>query len=60
MLIRESPRAPDRWNELDYYLLCWIPAALVPVAARGIDVNPEVCLHWADDVDTPFLAQLHE
>ena len=60
MFIRESPRAPYRWNELDYYLLCWIPAPLVPMAALGIDVNPEQCLHWADEIDTPFLAQLRK
>jgi hypothetical protein len=58
MFVEETPRYPDRWTEFDSYLLCWIPSSVVRMAARAIEVNPEQCLRWADELDTPALAQL--
>jgi hypothetical protein len=53
--VKEEPRRPDSWTRLDSYLLCWIPGEFVSLVRRAIDVNPEECLLWADDADTPFL-----
>jgi hypothetical protein len=51
----EHPQRPDAWTTLDSYLVCWIPAELVDLVDRAIAVNPEGCLLWADQADTPFL-----
>jgi hypothetical protein len=32
----------------DRTLVSWVPTALVETAQRGIDANPEVCIHWID------------
>jgi len=32
-------------------LVAWVPPALVDLAGRGIDVNPEGCILWLDDAD---------
>jgi hypothetical protein len=55
--IIEQPQRPDAWTTLDSYLVCWIPAELVDLVDRAIAVNPEGCLLWADEADTPFLRQ---
>jgi hypothetical protein len=31
------------------YLLSWVPPELIPLAQRGIAVNPEECIAWLDD-----------
>lgn len=31
------------------YLVAWVPPALVELAGRGIQVNPEECILWLDD-----------
>ena len=37
----------DTWVAYsDRTLLSWIPAQLVPLVQRGIDVNPEECIRW--------------
>ena len=40
------------------YLIAWVPPECLEVAADGIDVNPEQCIRWAEDVDTKFARQL--
>jgi hypothetical protein len=35
------------------YVVCWIPPEMVDVIADGIDVNPEWCIRWLEDVDGP-------
>ena len=53
--VRDPPQSRRRWTSFDSYLVCWVPAELVALAARAIDVNPESCLAWADDVARPSL-----
>jgi hypothetical protein len=38
-------------KEFDSYLISWIPNALVDTVTRGIEVNPEGCIAWVDDVN---------
>ena len=40
----------DTWIALaDRYVLAWVPPLLFGFARRGIEVNPEGCIKWADD-----------
>ncbi len=34
---------------VDRYVLAWVPPLLLGFARRGIEVNPEECIKWADD-----------
>jgi hypothetical protein len=36
------------------YLVCWVPAGLVALVQRGIDVNPEECIVWLADARVPL------
>lgn len=58
LFVVEEPRTPGHWAPFDSYLLCWIPAPLVAMATRAIEVIPEACLRWADELDAPHLARL--
>lgn len=53
---------PEHWcgGVTDSYLLSWVPDSLVEVVASGIWVNPEECIRWATDLDTPFIRQLKQ
>ncbi len=31
------------------YVLCYVPAPLVPAATEGIEVNAESCIAWLED-----------
>lgn len=44
----------------DHLLLSWVPDSLFEVVEAGIDVNPEECIRWATDLDTPFIRQLKQ
>ena len=44
----------------DRFLVSWVPSTLVAMAAAGIHVNPECCILWPEDVDTPFSRVLSE
>ena len=33
------------------YLVSWVPAAFVELAARGMDAAPDRCIAWLDDTD---------
>jgi hypothetical protein len=48
------------WRGCDSYLLSWVPDSLIEVVASGIWVNPEECIRWATDLDTPFIWQLKQ
>jgi hypothetical protein len=48
------------WRGCDSYLLSWVPDSLIEVVASGIRVNPEKCVRWAIDLDTPFIRQLKQ
>jgi hypothetical protein len=38
----------------DRFVVSWVAPALIDRAGAGIEVNPEACIAWAEDVDTPF------
>lgn len=40
-------------------LIAWVPAPLLALAERGIAVNPERCITWADAIDTAFTRRLY-
>ena len=42
------------------YLVSWVAPALIPLAPNGIIVNPESCIEWLADRDTPFTHALRE
>jgi hypothetical protein len=50
------PLSPPR----DAYLICWIPPWAIPIAQAGLYVNPERCLEWLADRETPFTNALRE
>ncbi|MEO7736476.1 MAG: hypothetical protein ABIY55_36290, partial [Kofleriaceae bacterium] len=54
VLVKETPRSPDRWGAFDSYVLCWIPASLHEMATLAVHVDPEACLRWADELRTPL------
>lgn len=33
------------------YVVCWVPPSLVTWANEGIEVNPEQCIVWLEDVE---------
>lgn len=42
------------------YLVSWAPPTLIPLAHSGVVVNPESCIEWLADRDTPFTRALQE
>jgi hypothetical protein len=40
------------------YVVCWVPPALIEVAARGIEVNPERCIVWLEESQTNVAREL--
>jgi hypothetical protein len=46
----------DTWLCLadDRFLVSWVPPAYAALVDAGIDVNPEGCILWARNADTPF------
>jgi hypothetical protein len=42
------------------YLVSWVPPAVIPLAHAGICANPEGCIEWLTDRDTPFTRALQE
>jgi hypothetical protein len=40
------------------HLFAWIPPAFVAAAARGIFVNPEGCIQWLEDWESPGQSDL--
>jgi hypothetical protein len=42
------------------YLVSWVAPQLIPLAHSGVVVNPESCIEWLADRDTPFTRVLHE
>ena len=45
-------------QEFDSYLISWIPLSCLALAQEGIQINPEECIVWADELDTPSIEQL--
>lgn len=51
------------WSQLrgDYFnncLVSWIPPQLVDLVTRGVNVNPEQCIAWADDTEIALTREL--
>lgn len=44
----------------DAYLVSWVAPPLIPLAHTGVVVNPESCIEWLADRDTPFTRALQE
>jgi hypothetical protein len=44
------------WRES--YLVSWVPQTLLPLVRTGIVVNPESCIEWLADRETPFTQAL--
>ena len=56
--IEEPKQQLNSWTRFDSFLLCWIPQALSEMVDHSLAVNPERCLEWARNVDSPFLRLL--
>ena len=52
----------DGKDDLSYgsYLLAWVPPQMIDLANAGINVNPEVCILWATDLETPSIRMLKD
>jgi hypothetical protein len=48
----------DGYEEFQIYLIAWVPPEFLELASDGIDVNPEKCIRWAEDVEADFVYQL--
>src|SRR5690242_17423880 len=42
------------------YLLAWVPPQFLELATAGVMVNPEMCILWAEDVDTQVARHLRD
>jgi hypothetical protein len=42
------------------YLVSWVPSHLIGLVDYGLQVNPEGCLAWANDVDTALTRELRD
>lgn len=54
----ESAIGPLHHESFRVCLISWIPAQFVPLVTAGINVNPELCIAWAEDLDLPLTRQL--
>ncbi len=54
----ESTVEPLHNEAFGVCLISWIPAQFVPLVTAGINVNPELCISWAEDLDIPLTRQL--
>lgn len=51
----------DTWIcMVDEMLISWVPASFVELVQGGIDVNPEECICWLEQVDWPIVHKLRE
>ena len=53
------------WSQLggDYFASClisWIPPQLLDLVTQGVNVNPELCIAWADDTDMALTNELRK
>lgn len=44
----------------DDFLLSWVPASFVDLVNDGIEVNPEECILWLEDLDHPIVPIIRE
>jgi hypothetical protein len=40
------------------FLVAWVPPAFLEIANGGVQVNPEECIAWLDELDSPFTRAL--
>lgn len=50
--VRERDRTAT-WHSFDRYLVSWVPPQLLERAERAIWANPEECILWLDDLESP-------
>jgi hypothetical protein len=50
----------ERLPAFETYLVAWVPPIFVELADHGIAINPEECIMWLDELDTPFAQALRE
>jgi hypothetical protein len=55
-----SPESAERIPPFETYLVAWIPPVFVELADYGVAINPEECIMWLDEMDTPFAQALRE
>ena len=55
-LANDGPAIVD--SSFHEYVIAWVPRELIGEAQAGIDVNPEECIVWLDDVDVRARAEL--
>ena len=41
-------------------MITWVPDELLELATAGIDVNPEMCIRWAEEEDTEVVRLLRD
>jgi len=58
VFVGENPHAEQSAH--GSFLLCWVPPAWVNRVGHAIQLNPEKCLQWAADVNTPLTKKLWE
>jgi hypothetical protein len=56
----DAPRLYEHDVSYQYYLISWIPPQFIDVANAGIEVNPEMCIQWASEVESPFVGELRK
>ena len=52
----EGTRPKRGWRNT--LLISWVPPIFITNAQAGIDVNPEECMFWLDDLDHPIVTEL--
>jgi hypothetical protein len=40
------------------YLLAWVPPQHLELADTGIEMNPELCIDWVQNIHAPFVREL--
>jgi hypothetical protein len=54
----DAPRWYEHEVSYQYYLISWIPPEFIDIANASIEVNPEMCIQWASEVQSPFVGEL--
>jgi hypothetical protein len=54
----EDSNSEAGWKSFGSYLIAWVPPHVVDLAEMGMQVNPEMCIQWASDVDTALTRRL--
>jgi hypothetical protein len=52
--VYEATYRTSQSRGFDGYLVSWVPPYFIECVNAGIEVNPEQCIGWADEMDTEF------